>query len=112
MILKEPIYLDELIQESNNYWPDRIKFCLHLPTKTVSVDLFYHIDMEHELYDAVGTYNDIYGGDIMLDPVEVVWEAHPNIKRNLELGTPGNGRLLEDENLKNKLMEVLMYWIR
>lgn len=111
MILKERIMLDDLKKQSNGYWPDRIKFCIHKPTKTVSIDMFYHIDMEHELYNEVGTYNDIYGGDILLDPIEILWEAHPNIKRNQELGTASNGRCLKDEAIIDELFEILKYWI-
>lgn len=112
MIIREIILLDDLKMNSNNFYPDRIKFCIHKPTKTVSIDLFYHIDMENELFDEVGTDKDIYGGDILFDPVSVLWEAHPNIQRNRELGTPTNGRKLSDSKLIDELMEILTYWIR
>ena len=50
MILRENIQLDELMRMSENHYPDRIKFCIHKPTRAVSIDREYHIDMEHELY--------------------------------------------------------------
>jgi hypothetical protein len=112
MIIREIIMLDELIKKSNNYYPDRIKFCIHKPSKTVSIDLFYHIDMEHELYDELGTDKDIFGGDLMLDPIEVLWEAHPNIQRNNEFGTPQFGRALKDQKVIDELFDILKYWIR
>ena len=55
MIIKEITLIDDLLANSNNYYPDRIKFCIHKPTKTLSIDLYYHIDMEHELVDELGT---------------------------------------------------------
>lgn len=112
MIVKEITLLDDLIAHSNNYYPDRIKFCIHKPTKTLSIDLFYHIDMEYELMDEVGTDKDIYGGDILLDPIDILWEAHPNIQRNIELGTSQNGRTLKDQSIIDELKDILKYWIR
>lgn len=111
MILKNKIVLEDLIQKSNNFYPDRIKFCIHKPTRTVSIDREFYIDMEYELIDEVGESGNIFGGDIILDPVEIVWEAHPNIDRNRELGTPSNGRLLTDEQLIGELYEILKQWI-
>ena len=90
MIIKEITLIDDLLANSNNYYPDRIKFCIHKPTKTLSIDLYYHIDMEHE----------------------VIWEAHPNIQRNVELGTPQNGRTLKDQKIIDELFDILKYWIR
>ncbi|MCR5590051.1 MAG: hypothetical protein K6F73_00830 [Lachnospiraceae bacterium] len=112
MIIREITMLDDLIAGSNNYYPDRIKFCIHKPTRTVSIDLFYHTDMENELIDETGTDKDIYGGDLMLDPIGVLWEAHPNIARNAEAGTPQNGRELKDADVIDELFEILKYWIR
>lgn len=111
MILKNKILLEELIKQSNNFYPDRIKFCIHKPTQTISIDREFHIDMEYELIDEVGESGNIFGGDIILDPIGVVWEAHPNIDRNRELGMPSNGRLLTDERLIGELFEILKKWI-
>ena len=74
--------------------------------------MYYHIDMEHELVDELGTDKEIYGGDILFDPIEVIWEAHPNIQRNVELGTPQNGRTLKDQKIIDELFDILKYWIR
>ncbi len=112
MIIREVTTLDELKQNSNNYYPDRIKFCIHKPSKTVSIDLFYHTDMENELFNEVGSDKEIYGGDIILDPISILWEAHPNIARNQELGTTKYGRLLKDQKIIDELSEILKYWIR
>lgn len=111
MILKNKISLEDLINGSNNFYPDRIKFCIHKPTGTISIDKEFHIDMEHELYDEVGEINNIFGGDILLDPINVIWEAHPNIERNRELGMAANGRLLTDESIINELFEQLKMYI-
>ena len=111
MILKNKIKLDDLIENSNNFYLDRIKFCIHKPTGVVSIDEEFHIDMEYEICDEVGTMSDIYGGDILLDPVGIVWEAHPNIERNREAGIPSNGRLLTDEAIINELTEIIKKWV-
>lgn len=50
MILREKIDIEKLINNSNNYYPDRIKFCIDRKRKVVSVDEEYHIDMENELF--------------------------------------------------------------
>ncbi len=62
--------------------------------------------------DEVGTDKDIYGGDILLDPIDILWEAHPNIQRNIELGTSQNGRTLKDQSIIDELKDILTYWIR
>ena len=111
MILRNKIYLEDLIKNSNQYYPDRIKFCIHKPTCTVSIDREFHIDMEYELIDEVGEARNIYCGDLLLDPVQILWEAHPNIDRNREMGTASNGRLLKDEKLIAQLFDILKQWI-
>lgn len=111
MILTEKILLEDLIKNSNGYYPDRIKFCIDKSKSIVSIDEEYHIDMENELYTNGSNEKDIYGGDIVFDPnIEVVWESHPNIARNKELGI-GQGRFLSDENVKEELFNILKSWI-
>ena len=78
MILREKIDIEELINNSSNYYPDRIKFCIDRKRKVVSVD-----------------------------EVSVLWEAHPNINRNIQLGI-GKGRELTD----TKLFDILKEWIK
>lgn len=107
MIIKDKISLEDLINNSNNFYPDRIKFCIHKPTGIIAIDEEFHIDMEHELYNEVGEMNNIYGGDIYFDPIKIVWEAHPNVERNRELGTPSNGRELTDEVVISELFAQL-----
>lgn len=72
-----------------------------------------HIEMEHELYDDGSDYKDIFGGDIMTDSdegIQIIWEAHPNIERNRELGI-GAGRELTDEKTIEELTEIIKLWI-
>lgn len=111
MILKEIISVDDLFKLEPQYYPDMIKFCLDSERRVVAVGREMHTDMEYELYDDGSDMNHIFGGNIMKDPVAVVWESHPNIDRNRELGI-GAGRLITDETTKNKLLDVLKYWIR
>lgn len=112
MILKEPVELEDLKNNGNNYFPDMIKFCIDIRRRVVCIDDEMHIDMEHILYDDGSEYSDIYGGNIMIDcdPPEVVWEAHPNIERNKSLG--GGGRLLTDEAVIMDLSEILYEWVK
>ena len=42
-----------------------------------------------------------------IDPIKIVWEAHPNVERNRELGTPSNGRKLTDEVIISELFTQL-----
>ncbi|MBR1478442.1 MAG: hypothetical protein IJ608_10840 [Lachnospiraceae bacterium] len=111
MILTEPIELEKLKEISKGFYPDRIKFCIDRIQKKVAIDEEMHIDMEWELIDAGANQNDIFGGDILLDPISVIWESHPNIERNRILHT-GYGRKLEDEKLIDELFEILKYWVR
>ncbi len=113
MIIKTITELDEIKENGNHYYPDRIKFCLDRKRKVVAVDEEMHIDMEHELFDDGSEYGDVFGGDIVFSgesPV-IVWEAHPNIERNKELEI-GKGRELKDQKTIDELMAILVYWIR
>lgn len=111
MILTEKVLLDDLIANSNNYFPDRIKFCIDKKEKIISIDEQYHVDMEGELINNGSREENIFGGDIVFIPeISIVWEAHPNINRNIELGT-GRGRLLSDEMIKQELFDILKLWI-
>ena len=111
MILRNIITVEELFKMEPQFFPDKVKFCLDLKRKVVSVLLEMHTDMEYELYDDGSDMSDIFGGNIMKSPVSVVWEGHPNIERNRELSI-GSGRLITDDKTKDLLMEVLTYWIR
>ena len=97
---------------AKKYHPDMIKFCIDKRRRIVCIDEEMHIDMEHRLYDAGSSYEDIYGGNIMIDrePPEIVWEAHANIERNRSLG--GSGRELRDDKTIAELSEILYEWVK
>lgn len=112
MVLHQVVNLQDLIDNGNKYFPDMIKFCIDIKRRVVCVDEEMHIEMEHMLFDDGSNYEDIYGGNIVFesDAIEIVWEAHPNIERNKELG--GRGRLLTDANIINELTEILYDWVK
>ncbi len=112
MILTDKIELEKLIETGNRFFPDMIKFCIDIRRSRVCIDEEMHIDMEYMLYDDGSEYEDIYGGNIMIDtkPYEVIWEAHPNIERNRSLG--GHGRLITDEETISRLSEILYEWVK
>ena len=109
MILREKADIEDLIYNGNRFYPDMIKFCIDIKRRVVCIDDDMHVDMEHMLYDDGSEYEDIYGGNIMIDcdPYEVIWEAHPNILRNREMGI-GAGRKLTDAALIDELTEILV----
>ena len=111
MVLKEIITVDELFRTEPQFFPDKVKFCLDRETGVVAVCREMHTDLEIELYDNGSDQKNIFGGNILKNPVSVEWEAHPNIERNRELGT-GTGRLLTDDALKDELLDLLKKWIR
>ena len=112
MVLHDEIELAKLIESGNNYFPDMIKFCIDIKRRVVCIDEEMHIDMEHMLYDDGSDYSDIYGGNILIDGEvpEIVWEAHPNVERNKQIG--GHGRLLTDEKIIEELKSILTEWVR
>lgn len=112
MILHNEIALDYLKQNGNQFYPDMIKFCIDRKRRVVSIDEEMHIDMENELYDDGSEFEDIYGGNIMIDSdsPSVVWEAHPNIERNRKLG--GRGRLITDAETIDELSEILYRYVK
>ncbi|MCR5267231.1 MAG: DUF5674 family protein [Lachnospiraceae bacterium] len=111
MIIKEAIGLNDIWDNHNHYYEDMVKFCVDRKRKVVAIDADMHIDLEYELYDDGSDDSDIFGGNIMKDPVEVVWEAHPNIERNRLLGI-GCGRELSDPDIIDELSEILNEWIK
>ncbi len=112
MILTEPTDLEYFIKQGNCFFPDMIKFCIDKKRRKVCIDDEMHIDMEHMLYDDGSEYEDIYGGNIMIDrtPYTIEWVAHPNIERNKSLG--GHGRLITDNDIINELSEILFEWVK
>ena len=111
MVLSEKTDIKNIIENGNHCFPDMIKFCLDRKRRRVCIDEEMHIEMEHMLYDDGSDYEDIYGGNIMIDctPYEIIWEAHPNIERNRALG--GHGRLITDEETINELSQILYEWV-
>ena len=112
MVLQDIVELKALIESGNNFFPDMIKFCIDRKRRIVCIDEEMHIDMEHMLYDDGSAYEDIYGGNIMVDEDRpyIVWTAHPNIERNKQLG--GRGRLLTDEETISELSSILYEWVK
>lgn len=114
MILHEKKSIDELFENGNNYYPDRIKFCIDKKREIVAIDEEMHIDMEYELMDDGSNPEDIFGGDVVLKggafEKTIVWEAHPNIERNRLLGI-GQGRRLDDYDIIEALKIILAKWL-
>ena len=113
MVLKDKISIDDLINNGNSCYPDRIKFCIDIKNEIVAIDESMHIDMEYELLDEGSNPENIYGGDIIIDKrpeYSFVWEAHPNLERNRLNGT-GVGRRLDDVNIIDKLFDILKQWV-
>lgn len=111
MILSEITEIDDIWKNHNHYYNDMVKFCIDRKRRVVAIDADMHIDLEYELYDDGSNDEDIFGGNIMMDPLEVVWEAHPNIERNRILGI-GSGREITDQDTIDDLFEILKTWIR
>lgn len=112
MVLHRTIELNDIIKTGNKFFPDMIKFCIDRKRRVVCIDEEMHIDMEHMLYDSGSDYEDIYGGNIMLDEEKpyIIWTAHPNIERNKKLG--GRGRLITDEATIMELSDILYEWVK
>lgn len=112
MIPRDEVFLDDIKQNGNRFFPDMIKFCIDKKRRVICIDGEMHIDMEHELYDDGSEYEDIYGGNIMIDcdPPSIEWEAHPNIERNRSLG--GRGRKITDQKTIDELFGILCQWVK
>ncbi len=110
MVLNSKVELSEIWEKHNHFYEDMVKFCIDRKKRIVAIDADMHIDLENELYDFGSDSKDIYGGNIMKDPIEVVWESHPNIDRNRELGI-GRGRELTDQRTIDELFDILKSWI-
>lgn len=108
MIVNKKMDLQDIVDNGKKCYPDMVKFCIDKKRRIIAIDEDMHIDMEHELYDNGSDYNDIFGGNIMLDEENPYfeWEAHPNIERNHLLGT-GIGREITDESLINELKDIV-----
>ena len=111
MIIREIMDINEIWENHNHYYDDMVKFCIDRKNRVVAIDADMHIDLEYELYDNGSDMEDIFGGNIMKDPLEVIWEAHPNIERNRTLGI-GRGREITDPDVADELYEILKTWIR
>ena len=115
MVLKERISLKELLDQGNHFYHDRIKFCVDRNRRVVAADSSFHIEMEYELFDDGSNPKDIFGGDIVIDDYDtlknhIVWEAHPNIEQNRNLGI-GSGRELTNAEIIDELTGILVEWI-
>ncbi|MBO4903557.1 MAG: hypothetical protein J5518_12280 [Lachnospiraceae bacterium] len=111
MIIKEITDLNKIWEDHNHYYDDMVKFCIDRKRGVVAIDADMHIDLEYELMDDGSDSNDIFGGNIIKEPIEVIWEAHPNIERNRLLGI-GKGRMLTDRDTIDDLFSILKSWIR
>ncbi|MCR4657528.1 MAG: DUF5674 family protein [Lachnospiraceae bacterium] len=111
MIISEIMDINDIWDNHNHYYDDMVKFCIDRKRRVIAIDADMHIDLEYELYDDGSKSDDIFGGNIMKDPLEIIWEAHPNIERNRDLGI-GRGREITDPGIVEELFEILKSWIR
>ncbi|MDR1018218.1 MAG: DUF5674 family protein [Lachnospiraceae bacterium] len=109
-ILKDKISKEKLL-EYNKYFSYMVKGVLDIEKELVAINADLHSDLEELLLDNGSDNRNLYGFNILFDDFEIEYDSIINIPRNRDLGYPRGGRTVMNQDIRNKMEEIIKKWI-
>ena len=110
-ILSKKISRDELNKMDSGYFEDMIKAVVDIEKQIIGVDAELHADIEGALIDEGSEQRNLWGINFLTgeDDIEEFVEFDSLI--NIHPKQNNRSRYVEDENIRNKVLEVVEKWI-
>lgn len=110
-IISKKISRDELNQMDSGYFEDKIKAVVDIEKQIIGVDAELHADIEGALIEEGSELCNLWGINFLADEDEIEEFVKVDSLINIHPKQNNRSRDVEDENIRNKILEAVEKWI-
>ena len=110
-ILTGKINRDELSCLDSGYFDDMIKAVVDIEKEIIAIDAELHADLEGLLLDEGSRQADLWGINFLTDEDEMEEFVEFDSLINIRPKQNNRSRYVEDESVRNKILEVVEKWV-
>lgn len=110
-IISKKISRDELNKMDSGYFEDKIKAIVDIEKQIIGVDAELHADIEGALIEEGSELRNLWGINFLADEDEIEEFVKFDSLINIHPKQNNRSRYVEDENIRNKVLEVVEKWI-
>jgi len=110
-IISKKISRDELNKMDSGYFEDKIKAVVDIEKQIIGVDAELHADIEGALIEEGSELRNLWGINFLADEDEIEKFVKFDSLINIHPKQNNRSRDVEDENIRNKILEAVEKWI-
>ena len=110
-IISKKISRDELNQMDSGYFEDKIKAVVDIEKQIIGVDAELHADIEGAFIEEGSELRNLWGINFLADEDEIEEFVKFDSLINIHPKQNNRSRDVEDENIRNKILEAVEKWI-
>lgn len=110
-IISKKISRDELNKMDSGYFEDKIKAVVDIEKQIIGVDAELHADIEGALIEEGSELRNLWGINFLADEDEIEEFVKVDSLINIHPKQNNRSRDVEDENIRNKILEAVEKWI-
>lgn len=110
-IISKKISRDELNKMDSGYFEDKIKAVVDIEKQIIWVDAELHADIEGALIEEGSELRNLWGINFLADEDEIEEFVKFDSLINIHPKQNNRSRDVEDENIRNKILEAVEKWI-
>lgn len=110
-IISKKISRDELNKMDSGYFEDKIKAVVDIEKQIIGVDAELHADIEGALIEEGSELRNLWGINFIADEDEIEEFVKFDSLINIHPKQNNRSRDVEDENIRNKILEAVEKWI-
>lgn len=110
-IISKKISRDELNKMDSGYFEDKIKAVVDIEKQIIGVDAELHADIEGALIEEGSELRNLWGINFLADEDEIEEFVKFDSLINIHPKQNNRSRDVEDENIRNKVLEAVEKWI-
>ena len=110
-IISKKISRDELNKMDSGYFEDMIKAVVDIEKQIIGVDAELHADIEGALIEEGSELRNLWGINFLADEDEIEEFVKFDSLINIHPKQNNRSRDVEDENIRNKILEAVEKWI-
>lgn len=110
-IISKKISRDELNKMDSGYFEDKIKAAADIEKQIIGVDAELHADIEGALIEEGSELRNLWGINFLADEDEIEEFVKFDSLINIHPKQNNRSRDVEDENIRNKILEAVEKWI-
>lgn len=110
-IISKKISRDELNKMDSGYFEDKIKAVVDIEKQIIGVDAELHADIKGALIEEGSELRNLWGINFLADEDEIEEFVKFDSLINIHPKQNNRSRDVEDENIRNKILEAVEKWI-